>query len=43
MEWIPGNPCIRIGEVLIPLHEDLVLALDVEAETLDLAIPRGLL
>ncbi|MBQ7268268.1 MAG: hypothetical protein IJS62_00225 [Bacteroidales bacterium] len=43
MEWIPGNPCIRIGEVLIPLHEDLVLALDAEAETLDLAIPRGLL
>lgn len=43
MEWIPGNPCLRVGETLIPLHEDLVLGVDPDARTLDLAVPLGLL
>jgi 16S rRNA processing protein RimM len=43
MEPIPGNPCLRIGETLIPLHEDLVLDIDPDARTLDLAVPEGLL
>lgn len=43
MEWIPGNPCLRIGETLIPLHEDLILDADPDARTLDLAVPQGLL
>ena len=46
-EDIPGNPCIWVetghGEVLVPLHEDLVLALDEEKQTLRMAIPEGLL
>ena len=43
MEWIPGNPCLRVGEVLLPLHEDLILDADPEARTLNLAVPQGLL
>lgn len=43
MELIPGNPCLRIGETLIPLHEDLVLDVNPDARTLDMDIPQGLL
>ena len=46
-EDIPGNPCIWVetghGEVLIPLHEELVLEIDEEHETLRMVIPEGLL
>ena len=46
-EDIPGNPCIWVetghGEVLIPLHEELVLEIDEEHETLRMVIPKGLL
>ena len=46
-EDIPGNPCIWVetghGEVLIPLHEELVLDVDETEKTLRMEIPEGLL
>ena len=46
-EDIPGNHCIWVetghGEVLVPLHEELVLEVDEEKETLRMEIPEGLL
>ena len=46
-EDIPGNPCIWVdtghGEALVPLHEELVLAVDEEKKTLQMEIPEGLL
>ena len=46
-EDIPGNPCIYVetghGEALIPLHEELVLEVDEEKQTLRMEIPEGLL
>ena len=46
-EDIPGNPCIWVetghGEVLIPLHEELVLEVDEQKQTLRMEIPEGLL
>jgi 16S rRNA processing protein RimM len=46
-EDIPGNPCIWVdtghGEALVPLHEELVLAVDEEKQTLRMEIPEGLL
>ena len=46
-EDIPGNLCIYVdtadGERLLPLHDDLVLAMDDTARTLTLRIPEGLL
>lgn len=46
-EDIPGNTCIYVdtadGEKLLPLHEDLVLAMDDAARTVTLEIPEGLL
>lgn len=44
---IPGNPCIEVetenGEVMIPLHEDLILAVDPDNREIVLDIPEGLL
>lgn len=46
-EDIPGNPCIVLrterGEALVPLHEELVIEIDEENETLRMVIPEGLL
>ena len=46
-EDIPGNPCIWVetghGEVLVPLHEELVLDVDETAQALRMEIPEGLL
>ena len=46
-EDIPGNPCIWVetghGEVLVPLHEELVLDVDEQKQTLRMTIPEGLL
>ena len=46
-EDIPGNPCIWVetghGEVLVPLHEELVLDVDETEKTLRMEIPEGLL
>ena len=41
-EDIPGNPCLAIGDVLIPLHEDFVISIDEEKMELVLDLPEGL-
>ena len=46
-EDIPGNPCVWVEtpdrQVLLPLHEDLVLSVDEKSGTLVLRIPDGIL
>ena len=42
LEDIPGNPCLTIGDALIPLHEDLILSADPETRTLVMDLPEGL-
>ena len=46
-EDIPGNLCIYVqtpgSEVLLPLHQELVISLDPEKRVLALTIPEGLL
>ena len=42
IEPIPGNPCLQIGELLIPLHEDLIISADPEKKELNLNLPSGL-
>ena len=44
----PGNPCLWVKkadgeEVLLPLHEDLVLDVDEPRKILKLTIPEGIL
>ena len=47
VEPFPGNPCLTVdtpsGEVMVPLHEDLILSADPASRVLDLDIPEGLL
>lgn len=44
---IPGNPCIEVatenGAITIPLHEDLIVSVDPDTETIVMDIPSGLL
>ena len=45
---IPSNPCIEVetadgSTVIIPLHEDLIIEIDEDSDTLTMAIPDGLL
>lgn len=47
-EDIPGNPCLWVKkadgeEVLLPLHEELVLEVDENRQILSLTIPEGIL
>ena len=47
-EDIPGNPCLWVNkadgeEILLPLHEDLVLEVDEHRQILTLTIPEGIL
>ena len=47
-EDIPGNLCIYVKtprgeEVLLPLHEELVISMDPEGQVLTLTIPAGLI
>ena len=47
-EDIPGNTCLYVdttndGQVMIPLHEDLVLSVDEDSETISLIVPEGLI
>ena len=46
-EDIPGNLCIYVetphGEVLLPLHEELVVSMDPEGKVITLTIPEGLI
>ena len=43
LEDIPGNPCLIVGEVLIPLHEDLILEIDEKKREITLDLPEGLI
>jgi len=44
---IPSNPCLEVetekGEVLIPLHEDLIIAMDCRRKSIEMNLPDGLL
>ena len=46
-EDIPGNTCIYVetsnGQVMIPLHEDLILSVDEDSESISVDIPEGLI
>ena len=43
LEDIPGNPCLCIGDTLIPLHEDFIISADPQTRTLVMDLPEGLL
>lgn len=43
IEPIPGNPCLYVGDALVPLHEDFIESIDAEAKELRLRLPEGLL
>ncbi len=47
---IPGNPCIEVSvsapeekDVIIPLHEDLILSADEKKQELTMSVPAGLI
>ena len=42
LEPIPGNPCLYVGDIMIPLHEDFILSADTATRTLSLELPEGL-
>ena len=42
LEDIPGNPCLCIGNALVPLHEDLIISADPQARILVMNLPEGL-
>lgn len=46
-EDIPGNTCLYVetkdGQVMIPLHEDLILSVDEESKTISVDVPDGLI
>lgn len=46
-EDIPGNTCLYVetknGQVMIPLHEDLILSVDEESKAITIDIPEGLI
>ena len=42
IEDIPGNPCLIVGDTLVPLHEDLVLSVDRATRTIVMDLPEGL-
>ena len=47
LEEIPGNLCINVetkeGQIMLPLHEDLILSLDESRQEIIMTIPAGLL
>lgn len=47
-EDIPGNPCLYVKtqdgqQAMLPFHEDLVIGIDEEAESVSMRVPDGLL
>jgi len=42
LEDIPGNPCLCVGDTLVPLHEDFILSADPERRILVMDLPEGL-
>ena len=43
LEDIPGNPCLCVGDTLVPLHQDLILSVDRASRTIVMSIPDGLI
>lgn len=43
LEDIPGNPCLIVGDALVPLHEDLILSVDRDERIIVMSLPKGLL
>ncbi len=45
-EDIPGNTCLYVdtkdGQVMIPLHEDLILSVSEDSKTISVDVPEGL-
>jgi len=41
-EPIPGNFCLYVGDIMIPLHEDFVLEANEDQKVLNLDLPEGL-
>lgn len=41
-EPIPGNYCIYVGDIMIPLHEDFIVSVDERRHELILELPDGL-
>ena len=41
-EPIPGNYCIYVGDIMIPLHEDFIVSADPACRELVLDLPAGL-
>ena len=46
-EDVPGNTCLYVetksGQVMIPLHEDLILSVDEESKAIAVDVPDGLI
>ncbi len=46
-EDIPGNTCLYVetkgGQVMVPLHEDLILSVDEDSKTISVNVPEGLI
>ncbi len=46
-EDIPGNTCLYVetkdGQVMIPLHEDLILSVDEDSKAISVDVPEGLI
>lgn len=43
IEPIPGNVCLCIGDVLVPLHKDLIVSCNENRKELNMSVPDGLL
>ena len=42
LEDIPGNPCLEVGDTLIPLHEDFIVEVNPIHHILVMNLPEGL-
>lgn len=42
-EDIPGNPCLTVGDALIPLHPDLIVSVDRTGRIIVMDLPEGLI
>ncbi|MCF0178195.1 MAG: hypothetical protein HUJ90_06170 [Bacteroidales bacterium] len=40
---IPGNPCLEVGDKIIPCHEDLIKKVDLRKKEIIIKIPEGLI
>lgn len=43
VEEIPGNPCLIVGDALVPLHEDLIESVDPASRKIVMSLPEGLI